>query len=283
MLLFFGGSLPAYKLAADGFGVGTTNALRFAIAAVVLVVVARRRLPSARGRVRSLLLTGAFGIGLMAWLMALGVDRSTATVGSIVVGLEPIGVALAGVLLGGDSTGRRTWLALALGFTGTAIATGLVTLPLEEAPILPTLALLGTVATFSVYTARVRRAAAGVDPLAVAAITQVGALAFGAGAILFDLADDGVVRAGVDGSSILAVLFLGLGSAVAYLLLCLVLSRIPTGRVAVSLYLIPLIGVALAFLVVGEQLHLRHLLGAAVVLVAVAVNEGALRRRRQPA
>lgn len=274
MVLFFGGSLPAYKLASRSFGPATTNLGRFVIAAVVLLFVARRRLPTAKGHVRHLLLIGTFGIGLMAALMAMGVDKGSATIGSIVTGLEPIGVALAGMAFAGARLSPRALVALVVGFSGAFAASGIITERTGNAPIVPMLLLLGTVVTFSIYTAFVRRAGQGIDPLAVAAITQVGALFLVVPACLLDVADKGMVRGdSISAKSVGAVLFLGFGSALAYLLLCRVIAHQPPSRVAVSMFLTPLFGVTFSWLIVGEHLHVRDGVGAALVLLALWISE----------
>jgi drug/metabolite transporter (DMT)-like permease len=278
IVIFFGGSLPAYKLASESFGPATTNLIRFILAAAMLLIVARRRLPTARGHVRSLIVIGMFGIGLMAVFMGIGVDRGSATIGSIVVGLEPIGVALAGVLLVGDAPSRRSIIALIVGFTGALVASGVFTEHSGPSPVVPIILLLGTVIAFSVYTAFVRRVGRGVDPLAVAAVTQVGALIFVIPACLFDVIDGGMLRGdSITPKAFSAVIFLGIGSGIAYLLLCLVLSNQPSNRVAVTLFLTPLLGVIFSWLVVGEHLHLRDAVGGALVLLAVWISERAVR------
>jgi drug/metabolite transporter (DMT)-like permease len=285
IVVFFGGSLPSYKLASESFGPATTNLFRFLLAAIMLVVVARRRLPSARGHVRRLIVIGMFGIGLMAVFMGIGVDRGSATIGSIVVGLEPIGVALAGVLLVGDAPSRRSIVALVVGFTGALVASGVFTENSGPSPVLPIILLLGTVVTFSIYTAFVRRVGRGVDPLAVAAVTQVGALIFVIPACLFDVIDGGMLRGdSVTPKAFGAVIFLGIGSGIAYLLLCLVLSNQPSNRVAVTMFLTPLFGVIFSWLIVGEHLHLRDGVGGALVLLAVWISErGSSSRARRAA
>ena len=276
MVMFFGGSLPAYKLASDSFGPATTNLGRFLIAAVVLLVVARNVLHTARGHVRRLLLIGTFGIGLMAAFMAIGVDKGSATIGSIVIGLEPIGVALAGIALVGDKPSRHAVVALVVGFAGAFVASGILTEHTGDKPIVPMILLLGTVVAFSVYTAFVRRASKGVDPLAVAAITQVGALFLVIPACLLDVADRGMLRGNtLQGKAIGAVLFLGFGSALAYLLLCKVIAHQPPSRVAVSMFLTPLLGVFFSWLIVGEDLHVRHAVGGVLVLLALWISERA--------
>jgi drug/metabolite transporter (DMT)-like permease len=297
---FFGSSLPAYKLAADSFGPATSNLIRFVIAATALGAVARHRLPADRSVRLRMIGVGMLGLGLMTVLMGTGVDRGSAIIGSVVVGLEPIGVAIAGALLAGDRLSRRTLVALAVGFTGALVASGLFTQRTGPSPLLPVVLLLGTVAAFSVYTARVRTIGAGVDPLATAALTQVGALAFVIPACLFDISQRskyssptsgllapfrGMIRGDITGRALGAALFLGVGSAVSYLLLCVVLARQPASRVAVTLYLTPLVGVLCSWAVVGEALHLRDAAGAVLVLIAIAISElkGASRTRRTEA
>jgi drug/metabolite transporter (DMT)-like permease len=138
------------------------------------------------------------------------------------------------------------------------------------------LLLLGTVVAFSVYTAFVRRASKGVDPLAVAAITQVGALFLVIPACLFDVADGGMVRGeSLHGKAVGAVLFLGFGSALGYLLLCKVIAHQPPSRVAVSMFLTPLLGVIFSWWIVGEALHVRDAVGGVLVLAALWISERA--------
>jgi drug/metabolite transporter (DMT)-like permease len=285
MVFFFGGSMPAYKWAAESFGPATANLGRFVLSASMLAFIARAHLRTVtRAQFRRLLVIGMFGIGLMAVFLAAGVDRGNATIGSIVVGLEPLGVALAGVLFAGDRPTSRSLLALAVGFAGAFVASGILTERTGEAPVVPMLLLFGTVVTFSIYTALVRRAAQGISPLAVAASTQIGALFFVVPACLFDIADGGMIRGdGPTGKAIGAVVFLGVGSAIGYLLLCSVLASQPSSRVAVTMFLTPMIGVVLSWLVIGERLHLRTAAGGALVLLAIYISEWAPSRRRADA
>jgi drug/metabolite transporter (DMT)-like permease len=281
MVMFFGGSMPAYKIAGESFGPATTNLGRFVIAATFLLVVARKRLHSAHGHGKRLLLIGMFGIGLMAVFLGIGVDRGSATISSIIVGLEPIGVALAGALIVGDKPSSRSFIALVFGVCGVVVASGILTEGSHGAAILPMVLLLGTVVTFSIYTAFVRRAGQGVDPLAVAAITQVGALVFVIPACLFDVANGGMLRGpSIEPKAVWAVLFLGVGSALGYLLLCSVLANQPSNRVAVSMFLTPLLGVVFSWLVVGEHLYLRHAYGGALVLLAIWISERSPQRNQ---
>jgi O-acetylserine/cysteine efflux transporter len=279
IVAFFGGSLPAYKLASESFGPGTTNLIRFSIAAAMLSFVARgRQKGSAAERSaqnKRLLLIGVLGIGIMAATMAIGVDKGSAVIASIVVGLEPVGVALAGVLLVGDKPSLNSWVALGVGAIGVVVASGLLTEPIASVPVVSIFLLLATVVTFSGYTAFVRTAGKGVDPLVVSARTQLGALFLVIPSCLMDFRSGGMIRGDITGKALAGAVFLGVGSAIAYLLLCLVLANQPSNRVAVSMFLTPMFGVFFSWLVVNERLRVRDAVAGLIVLLAVWISEWA--------
>ncbi len=280
MVAFFGGSLPAYKIASESYGPATINLGRFGLAVLCISLVSLRRPKGGVVPTRALLIIGFFGLGLMTLFMSVGVDRGSAVIASIVVGLEPIGVALAGVLLVGDRPSPTAKLALLVGFGGALVASGVFTQKTGPSPIVPMLLLLGTVTTFSIYTANVRRIGKGVDPLRVTQITQIGALFFIVPACLLDVLDKGMIRnGGVTAKATGAVLFLGIGSAIAYVLLCSVLASVPSHRVAVSMFLTPLFGVFFSWLAAGEDLHVRDAVGGLLVLLALWISERGAKAR----
>jgi drug/metabolite transporter (DMT)-like permease len=285
IVLMFGASLPAYKLASRSFGPATTNLIRFTVSAALMALLARRHLRSLdRKSFVRLLLIGAGGLGFMAFVMGVGVDEGSASVSSVIVGLEPIGVAIAGMLFVGDRPQVRSLLALVIGFLGALVASGLLTEPAGSVPLLPVVLLCGTVISFSVYTAMVRRVRGSIEPLAISAVTQIGALVFVLPATLFDVVNNDVVRRPIRWEAVFAaVVMLGVGSAIAYLLLCTVLASQPASRVAVSMYLTPVIGVLLSWLLVNERLFVRTAMGGLLVLLAVWISEGGMAMfRSQP-
>lgn len=283
IVVFFGGSLSCYKLASRSFGPGTTNLIRFTIAAAGLAFVARGRMghlsvADRRTANRRLFTLGALGIGVMAATMAIGVDKGSAVIASIVVGLEPVGVALAGVLVIGDRPAINSKIALVLGGLSVVIASGLFLDPIDQVPVVSILLLLTTVISFSLYSAFVRRAAQGIDPLVVAAQTQLGALLVVIPSCLLDFRSGGMIRGdlnSIEPKALFGVVFLGVGSAIAYLLLCVVLARQSSNRVAVSMFLTPVFGVLFSWLLAGENLRWRDGVAGLVVLAAVYVNEWA--------
>ena len=81
MVLYFGSSFTAYAAAEESFGFVTINAFRFVLASLLLLAISRGRLSTVRHVRGRLLLAGAYGVGLMAILMAYGVDRATPDAG----------------------------------------------------------------------------------------------------------------------------------------------------------------------------------------------------------
>jgi drug/metabolite transporter (DMT)-like permease len=273
LILFFGGSFTCYTEAQKAFGIVTVNAMRFTIAGAVLCLLARNRLSSARPVRRQLLVAGAVGVGMMACLMAFGVDRSSPTLAALIFAMESIGVAVMASLIAGDHPSRQAWVGLAIGFVGATLASGVFTEPIGDVPLIALVAMLAAVICFSAYAGVLRRISPDTDSLAVAAISQIGALLFVLPACLLDTLDRGIVRGPVTTSAVLGILFLGFGSAAAYLLLATALGRAPASRVAMALYLLPISGVLIAWIVLGEPPKVREVLGGAIILSAVYIAE----------
>ena len=283
MVLYFGSSFTAYAAAAASFGFVTINVGRFVLASLILLAISRGRLASVRHIRGRLLLAGGSGVGLMAVLMAFGVDRATPTLASLVMALESPGIAVAAAFVARDRPTRAAVLSLMIGFTGSAIASGALTQPPGEVPFLAVAALLAAVVSFSIYAATIRRTAPGADPLAVATVVQIGAALFVAPLLLLDVLDQGIVRTTPDAAAIISVVIIGAGSALGYWLMSSVLARASASRFAVSMYLLPVVGVTVAWIALGDAPYARHLVGGAVILGAVWVSERAASRVSRPA
>lgn len=283
MVLYFGSSFTAYAAAEESFGFVTINAGRFLLASLILLAISRGRLSTVRHVRGRLLLAGAYGVGLMAILMAYGVDRASPTLASLVMALESPGIALAAAFVARDRPTRAAMISLAIGFSGSAIASGALTEPPSEVPYLAVAALLGAVVSFSIYAATIRRIAPTADPLAVATVVQIGAAMFAAPMLVLDVLDQGIIRNTPDAAAIISVVIIGAGSALGYWLMSSVLAKASASRFAVSMYLLPVVGVAVAWIVLGDAPYARHVVGGALILGAVWVSESAASRVPRPA
>jgi len=216
-LVLFGSSFPAFKLATERFGVGTVVGLRFALATATLIVIFRG-LPALEPRMwRRLLAIGALGLGGQAVTMIAGIDAGSSTLGALVLGLEPIGVAVAAVLVARERPTPATLLGLGLGLCGVAVVSGLFTSGVSGGGR-PVAFLLVTVVLFAAYTVSVRREAGRVDAGAVALVTSIGACIVTLPLIALDAAHGQVVQGDLDWSSVAVAVYIGVGSGIAYFL-----------------------------------------------------------------
>ena len=271
-LVLFGSSFPAFKLATERFGVGTVVGLRFALATATLIVIFRG-LPALDPRMwRRLLAIGALGLGGQAVTMIAGIDAGSSTLGALVLGLEPIGVAVAAVLVARERPTPATLLGLGLGLCGVAVVSGLFTSGVSGGGR-PVAFLLVTVVLFAAYTVSVRREAGRVDAGAVALVTSIGACIVTLPLIALDAAHGQVVQGDLDWSSVAVAVYIGVGSGIAYFLFAHVLSRLPASRFAVAMYAVPTLGVLASWAVLGERPIARDVVGGAMILAAVWVAE----------
>ena len=271
-LVLFGSSFPAFKLATERFGVGTVVGLRFALATATLIVIFRG-LPALEPRMwRRLLAIGALGLGGQAVTMIAGIDAGSSTLGALVLGLEPIGVAVAAVLVARERPTPATLLGLGLGLCGVAVVSGLFTSGVSGGGR-PVAFLLVTVVLFAAYTVSVRREAGRVDAGAVALVTSIGACIVTLPLIALDAAHGQVVQGDLDWSSVAVAVYIGVGSGIAYFLFAHVLSRLPASRFAVAMYAVPTLGVLASWVVLGERPIARDVVGGTMILAAVWVAE----------
>jgi drug/metabolite transporter (DMT)-like permease len=270
VLLLFAGSFPAYKEATEGVGVAVTSFVRFSVATVILLALGRRHLAGARGAWRPLLLIGAIGLGGQALSMTAGIDAGTGTLGSLILGLEPIGIAVLGALALRERPTLPELAGLLVGLAGVVVVSGALTAGIDDIPGRALGFLLLTVVLFSLYTVEVRRYSQRLEPPAVAAITSLGAMLFTVPFALVQVAQGNAVH-GAGAGQVAALAYLGPGTGLAYGIFAWLLARVPSTRLAVMLYLLPPLGVLASFVVLGERPLARDVAGGALILLAVWV------------
>jgi drug/metabolite transporter (DMT)-like permease len=270
VLLLFAGSFPAYKAATDGIGVAVVSFTRFVVATVILVLIGWRQLGAARGTWVPLLLIGAVGLGGQALSMTAGIDAGTGTLGSLILGLEPIGIAVVGAIVLRERPTAPEVVGLLLGLAGIVVVSGALTVGVDQIPARAIGFLLLTVVLFSLFTVEVRRHSQRTDPQAVAAVTSIGATLF---TLPFALAQvlggDAAPDAGV--GQLAALAYLGPATGLAYGLFAWLLARVSSTSLALMLYLLPPLGVIASFLVLGEEPSARDVVGGALILLAIWV------------
>jgi drug/metabolite transporter (DMT)-like permease len=257
-----------------GATVAGVGALRFALAAVVLGVLARRALAAAPARA----LAAPFALGLTIYALETGfffasLERIEVSLASLLMCSYPALVVAGAVVLRRERASRRRALALLLALAGVALVlAGGVGGTLD--PLGIGLALAASVA-YAAYVLISDLLLGTIDPLVLATMLCAGA------ATAFALAGSVTDSFGVGGASSLAVVgAIALAATVLPIAAFLAgVGRIGPSRATILGTVEPPVTIALAAVVFGERLGPLQLLGAGLVVGAVVI----LQLRRRPA
>jgi probable blue pigment (indigoidine) exporter len=277
-------ALVGLTLAAACWGIGTVISKR-AVAEIsplvllivqlsaslaVLGVLMRQRGLSLRGAPPSLGRLGVLNPGIAYALSLVGLVSISASLSVLLWALEPVLILLLAAIVLGERTGPWLVVLSAVAVVGTALIVFDPATSGQWQGIAITIAGVGCCAVYTVVT---RKWIAASDSTAQVVVAQQAyALAF----VVVALIGAAAIGGGIDVTSVSAIAWLSaLGSGVlyyaaAYWFYLTALRDVPASFAAVSFYLIPVFGVAGAFLLLGERLEPRQWVGAVIVLVAVA-------------
>jgi drug/metabolite transporter (DMT)-like permease len=237
-------------------------ATRFAIAAVLLALyhaATRRGLWPGRANVIRLLLLGGVAYAAEAALFFMATERAPAGVVSLVFFTYPTWTALLAFATRMERYNHRTAAALVLGTAGVAVIFS-IRLDSLAGPLFA----LAAAMSLAVYLLVAQVVAAPVAPSVAATWVASGAaLAFGTATLVTGtpLASDAADEAAL----------LGAATAVAFVLLYWAISLIGSARVTIASTLEPVSTVALSALLLGEEITVRVILGAVLVVAALPV------------
>ena len=257
-------------------------AIRFAIAATLLLVVART-VGVKLGRTRKEKILWLAN-GFLSFIIAYGVvywseQWVPSGLAAVLFATYPLFVAMVGhFALPGEALSVKEILGIAIGFGGVGVifSENLAALGGHQVHLAAMVMLISPLAA-ALGTVMVKRWGSGVHPFSLAAGPMV--VTAGVMGVLAFWLERG--RSFVwNADSIGALLYLAIcGSAVAFLLYYWLLSFLPAKRLALTAYIIPLVAVSVGVLR-GEPLLPRVLVGAVLVMggVALAVHRSAAER-----
>jgi drug/metabolite transporter (DMT)-like permease len=276
--------LVALTLAAAAWGLGTVIskraveefppltllAVQLAASLTTLVILARLTGTSLRGSPPLLSRLGLLNPGLAYALSLIGLVTVSASLSVMLWAFEPLLIlALAAIFLG-----ERITLTF-VGLSAVAIA-GMVLVLYEPATggqlvgIALTIAGVVCCAAYTVITRRFLPGATdGTAPVVFG--QQAHALGFAlVVAVALAIAGGQIAPSAVTPLGLASALASGiLYYAAAYWFYLSALRSVPASYAAVSFYLIPIFGIAGAFLLLGDRLDIRQWIGAVIVLIAV--------------
>jgi drug/metabolite transporter (DMT)-like permease len=268
-------SLPPLTLIAGRLVLGGTFL-------AVVVGVARETLPRRRRQYGHLLVMGVVNIVLPFILISVGEQSIDSALASILNATVPLTViVLAPLFLPDERITVARAAGLAIGFAGVILLVAPDLVNLGDADLTGELMMLGSSVCYGVGNVYARRNVHGLRPM-IPALFQVtfAALIVVPLALIVDRPFETVT---LTTDAVVAVAWLGLlGSGFAYLCYFTILQHWGATRTSMVAYLLPVVGIALGAVVLGEPVTLNRIGGTALVIAGIAlVNSGqALRRLR---
>jgi drug/metabolite transporter (DMT)-like permease len=269
----WGASFLLMRIAAPELGPAPLIALRVAIAALLLLplLAFRGGLKTLRDNMGRLFLLGAVNSAIPFVLYAYAATRATAGYSSILSATTPLWGALIAALWLKDRLGARALAGVALGFAGVIVlVTGKTSLAAAADPRAIAACLLAAFC-YGIGGNFTKKYVTGIDPLAIAAGSQVAATI-----VLAPFAAAAWPAASPSSRAWLTVLALGVVcTGVAYVLYFRLIRNVGPARAMSVTYLVPLFGVAWGALLLGEPITAPMIVGMLVILAGVALTNTA--------
>jgi drug/metabolite transporter (DMT)-like permease len=272
LMIVWGSTFVVTKAAARDIPPLTLAALRFVIAAIVLIPFALhrggfRRLPNPVPW-RALLLMALTGIAAFAITFNYALVYGSAAQGALIYALVPAAVAVAAVWFLKEKLSKQRVAGIVLSIIGVVlVAAGGESTLAAPRPVLGALWMLGAVMTWTAYTVLAKRLADIDYVVTIAVISALGAV------MLMPLAAFELLAASTLSPSIRAwsgALFLGVfASALAYIAYGFALRELDATVVGVYTNLDPIVGVITAVLFLGETLYGGQVLGGLVAFLGM--------------
>lgn len=276
MSVIWGVNFAVSKVALEQLSPLAFNALRFPMAALLLVIVLRRSGPiplPERAELPRVLVLGLLGNLLYQMCFIFGLDRTSAANASLLLAGTPVVTALMTAALGQERIRRRAWI----GVVATLFGVGMIVLGTARSgqaagTMAGNVLMIGAVLTWSFYTVGSRPLVDRHGPLPVTAWTLwIGSFGiFLAGVPELMRAD----LAAVNALTWACIIYAGvLSIGVAYMFYYFGVSRLGNTRTGAYSNLVPVFALLAAWLWLGEGTKLFQIVGAAVIIGGVTVAQ----------
>jgi drug/metabolite transporter (DMT)-like permease len=272
---FWGSSYLFIKIGVDaGIEPFTLVTLRLLIGLLLLagvVFAAREPLPRQARTYGHLVALGFFSVAFPFVLITFAEQSVDSALAATLTAPVPLFVIPIAALLLGERMTLNKLVGVTVGMIGVAILVGFDPAQLGRTDLTPQLLLLTAALSYAFGGVYARRFVHGLRPM-IPALFQVFFAMLMAGVGAFALEDPIGQTLNVPFDGLFAVVWLGLlGSGMAYLLFYRLLGQWGPTRVSLVAYTLPVWGIALGWLVLGEQISSGLVLGTALVIAGIAL------------
>jgi drug/metabolite transporter (DMT)-like permease len=276
---------PAYRVAADSVGVASLNFWTFAIAALFLLpsLANRRRIKSAPnkafgiGDVGSFTLLAALGLIPPSVIIAWGIEHSSASNASILSLTIPVLMTLMGIFMLGERPDRTVIVSLVCACIGTALIswTDILTGKFTGDTLMGNVAVFLSGAGSAFYNAYCKKLLQRYTGAEILIYGYVAAALLCAGVSFFFDASPFYAITTWNWSVWFAIGILGaVVWGLAMLIWMHVLDDLELAQVSVSIYMLPVFGVGLSAITLGERIRTVQVVGAGIVMVSAFLSSG---------
>lgn len=278
--LFWGGTFIAGRHLAQTVPLMTAATGRFAVAVVLLLLLAWKLeggLPRLnRSQVLATAALGLTGIFLYNVCFFAALARMPAGRTALFVALNPIVTALAAAVLFRERLGTIKWLGIGIALTGAAIIITRGDLAgvlhdISQSVGLGELLMFGGISSWAAYTLIGRTVLKGLTPIAATTYAALWGFAFLACGAAFEL--PAVDWSAFDWKAWAAIVYLGaFGTVIGFVWYYEGVKAIGPSRTAVFNNLVPAFGIVLAALLLGEPVLVSMVVGGILTVVGVTLT-----------
>jgi drug/metabolite transporter (DMT)-like permease len=274
LTLIWGTTWAAIRIGLEGIPPFTGVALRFAIAAMLLLIVGRMmrvRFGRERGEIALWIVNGLLAFCASYGIVYWAEQWVPSGLAAVLFATYPLIVAiLAHFAIPGERLNPVSVAGILLGFAGVAVIFSEDFEKLGgEMVALASLVMLGSPLVAAIASVAIKKWGAGIHPFSLTAVPMLmTAVIMGALAAVFERGRPLIF----DRTSVGALLYLAVfGSAVTFSLYYWLLSHISVTRVSLIAYTIPLVAVAVGAGFLNEPITARTLAGSLLVVLGVAL------------
>ncbi len=248
--------------------------VRYLIASAVLFGAMRLRPAARKPAGREWLLVAA--IGFVGYFVSIacqfaGTKLADAHTGALITSASPVFTVLFARILLGEPVTLRKIASLALSGAGVVVIIGIGAGGRIDDYALGVLILVAAAVTWALLSVFVRMASFRLDSMTTTAWAILFAAIFTTPAMLLESRANPI--AALPPAVVAGILYIGLVStALAYYLWNKGLERIDAGRASLFIFVQPVVGSLLGYLVLGEALSARFFAGGALVLAGVVLS-----------
>jgi len=247
---------------------------RWLTAALVLAPFALRHFiadwPKVRAQWKWIGLLSLCGTGLYNGIGYIGIQYTTATNALLIQSVTPAVIPILALLILRERFGPAAIAGVALSMAGViAIACKLDLDALLGLQLNPgDLWLLANVSMWALYTVWLKWKPQGLHPFTFLFAIMVTGVVQLIPFYAWELATGGGVRFST--TAVLGILYLGIFPAtINYLMWNKAVAEIGAARAGPYLYLVPVFGIAMAYVILGERLYLYHLIGVVLIFAGI--------------